>query len=315
MSQAGQNYDWRAEFMRLEGAYAPATMRSYYTDVEIFVIWCQQRGEAPFPAAVLTVCAFLEAQAPALAPSTVRRRLYAIRKAHALLDLPDPTQHEEINLTLRRIRRSKFERPKQATGMTREYLERFLAVQPDTPLGLRNKAMLSLGYDLLTRRSELIALQIDDLSWRADGTLRVLIRRSKADPFGQGRIAFTSRRSADLINAWLDWRGLTIRPLFCPIYQGKAINRDLSDTTVKRLIKTAAKRAGLYDVVAEGFSGHSMRVGAAQDLLCAGHDTVSIMRAGGWKSINVLARYLEHAEHNVWEERRAAPPPAGAEAR
>ncbi|MBN4046400.1 hypothetical protein JYU02_00190 [bacterium AH-315-P15] len=43
-----------------------------------------------------------------------------------------------------------------------------------------------------------------------------------------------------------------------------------------------------------------MRVGAAQDLLCAGFDTVSIMRAGGWKSINVLARYLEHAEHNVW---------------
>ena len=62
----------------------------------------------------------------------------------------------------------------------------------------------------------------------------------------------------------------------------------------------AAKRAGLDDWLAEGFSGHSMRVGAAQDLLCAGHDTVSIMRAGGWKSINVLTRYLEHAEHNVW---------------
>ena len=54
-----------------------------------------------------------------------------------------------------------------------------------------------------------------------------------------------------------------------------------------------------------------MRVGAAQDLLCAGYDTVAIMRAGGWKSINVLARYLEYAEHNVWtdpeDERRPHP--------
>lgn len=94
--------------------------------------------------------------------------------------------------------------------------------------------------------------------------------------------------------------GVLIRPLFCPIYQSKAINRDLSDTTVKRLIKVAAERAGLDDSLADGFSGHSMRVGAAQDLLCAGYDTASIMRAGGWKSINVLARYLENAEHNVW---------------
>ena len=87
---------WRSEFKRLEGAYAQSTMRSYYSDVEIFVVWCQRNGEVPFPAEVETVCAFLEAQAPALAPSTVRRRLYAIRKAHRLLDVPDPTHHEDI---------------------------------------------------------------------------------------------------------------------------------------------------------------------------------------------------------------------------
>ncbi len=100
---------------------------------------------------------------------------------------------------------------------------------------------------------------------------------------------------------WLDWRGHDIAPLFCPIYQGKAINRNPSATTVKRLIKTTAERVGLDPSVADEFSGHSLRVGAAQDLLAAGHDTIAIMRAGGWKSVNVLARYLEHAEYNVWE--------------
>jgi integrase len=131
--------------------------------------------------------------------------------------------------------------------------------------------------------------------------LRALIRRSKSDPFGNGRIAFTSRRTADLVEKWLEWRGPEIDWLFCPIYQGVAVNRDLSTTTVKRLVKTAAKQAGLEPEEVDAFSGHSMRVGGAQDVLQAGHDTAAIMRAGGWKSINVLARYLEQAEHNVWE--------------
>jgi site-specific recombinase XerD len=293
--------DWRSEFQRLEGAYAPSTMRGYYADVEAFEKWCHAHGLAePFPACIETVCRFLEDQGEKRAPSTVRRRLYAIRKAHRLLRLPDPTFDEEINLAFRRIRRRKAVRPKQAKGLTRDYLDRFLETEPDTPWGLRNRAMLSLGYELLTRRSELVALRTDDLEMRRDGTLRVLIRRSKSDPFGQGRIAFTSERTAQLVRQWLDWRGPEIDWLFCPIYQNKAINRDLGTTTVKRLVKNAARRLGLDPSDVDAFSGHSMRVGAAQDLLTRGFDTAAIMRAGGWKSVNVLARYLEKAEHNVW---------------
>src|SRR6056297_4157471 len=185
--------DWHTAFQRLEGACSPATMRSYFTDVEAFEAWCVATGHAVFPASTKTVCAFLEDQGRDKAPSTVRRRLYAIRKAHRLLGLPDPTQDEDINLALRRVRRAKRMRPRQARGMTRAFLDRFVGCQPDTPWGLRNKAMLMLGYELLARRSELVALRNEDLSWRSDGTLRVLIRRSKSDPYGEGRIAFTSR--------------------------------------------------------------------------------------------------------------------------
>ncbi len=292
--------DWRREFKRLEGAYAPSTMRSYYSDVEIFLNWCDDQDLVPFPASVETVCRFLEEQAPERAPSTVRRRLYAIRKVHRLLRLDDPTYDEDINLTFRRIRRAKRTRPKQAKGMTRPYLNKFLAVQPDNPWGLRNRAMLLLGYELLTRRSELVALTTEDLEILADGTMRVIIRRSKADPFGQGRVAFTSKSTADAVNEWLAWRGPEVNFLFCPIYRGRAINRDLSTTTVKRLVKSAAKAAGLDPEEIDAFSGHSLRVGAAQDLLCAGYDAAAIMRAGGWKSVNILGRYLEMADHNVW---------------
>src|SRR6056297_187149 len=294
--------DWRAAFHRLAGAYSPATMRSYFSDVEAFEAWCIDAGHDAFPASTETVCAFLEDQGRDKAASTVRRRLYAIRKVHRLLRLPDPTQDEDINLALRRVKRAKRIRPKQAKGMTRAFLNRFVDCQPDTPWGLRNRAMLTLGYELLARRSELVALRNEDVTWRDDGTLRVLIRRSKSDPYGEGRIAFTSRVTADLVEAWRAWRGPAIPWLFCPIYHGKAINRDLSTTTVKRLIKSAAMSAGLEPEDINDFSGHSMRVGAAQDLLTMGHDMAAIMRAGGWKSVNVLGRYLEHAEHNVWAQ-------------
>ncbi|MCB1381327.1 MAG: tyrosine-type recombinase/integrase, partial [Alphaproteobacteria bacterium] len=243
---------------------------------------------------------FIEDQGRCKAPSTMQRRLYAVRKVHRLLGYEDPTYAEKINLSLRRVRRSKPIRPKQAKGLTRPYLDRFLASEPDTPWGLRNRAMMSLGYELLTRRSELVALKTEDLGARDDGTLRVLIRRSKTDPDGAGRIAFTSKRTADIVREWITWRGPEIDWLFCPIYHGQPIDRSLETATVKRLVKNAARRSGLDPSEIDAFSGHSMRVGAAQDLLTRGFETAAIMRAGGWKSINILARYLEQAEHNIW---------------
>lgn len=297
---SNKRHDWRAELNRLEGAYAPSTMRSYYSDVQAFVDWCNWTQRTPFPASAETVCEFIEEQGKEKAASTVRRRLYAIRKIHRLLRLPDPTYDEEINLSLRRVRPAKLVRPKQAKGLTQNYLERFIAGEPNSPWELRNKAMLSLGYELLSRRSELVALRTKDTEFRPDGTLRVLIRRSKSDPFGEGRLAFTSERTADLVKDWLEWRGAHVEFLFCPIYHQKAINRDLSTISVKCMIKSAAKRDGLNPSIVDEFSGHSLRVGAAQDLLRKGFDTAAIMRAGGWKSVNTLSRYLEKAEHNVW---------------
>jgi len=78
---------------------------------------------------------------------------------------------------------------------------------------LRNKDILSLGCELLTRRSELLELTHDTLKERDDRTPKVIIRQSKTDPFGEGRIACTSRKTASHVRDWLDWRG----PHFSPV--------------------------------------------------------------------------------------------------
>jgi integrase/recombinase XerD len=292
-------HDWRAEFNRLEGAYAPKTIKSYHTDLRAYEAWCAEQGCEMFPAPVAQLCEFLQDQCAGVTAATVCRRLYAIRKAHQLLRLPDPTQDEDINLALRRVRRTKGTRRVQATGMTETFLIKFIASEPDTPTGWRNRAMMSLGYDLLTRRSELVSLRDSDMEPQANGTYRFLIRRSKSDPFGAGRLAFCSKRTSELLEDWLAWRGEVTDWLFCPIYQDLPLDRSLSATTVKRVVHAAAQRCCDPDIAA-GFSGHSMRVGAAQDLLKRGVDTAGIMRAGGWKSVNILARYLEYADHNPW---------------
>jgi len=135
---------------------------------------------------------------------------------------------------------------------------------------------------------------------REHGRLRAVIRRSNTNPFGRGRVVISSRPTADLVGAWLAWRGPGIEPLFCPINHERPLPRALHDVAVQRLIRRAAKEAGLPPEVLRAFSGHSMRVGAAQDLVSRGRDAVAIMRAGGWTSISVLGRYIAEAEHDVW---------------
>ena len=293
---------WTAQIERLNGAYAPATIKSYYTDMRALVDWCVRRGLNWYALSPEDVCNFLEHEARrGLCHGTLLRRVYSARRVFTLAGILDPTDDPEVSLCLRRIARASPTRPKQARGLSLATLNKFLDVQPDTPWGLRNRALLSLGYDLLARRSEITALRGEDVSWRRDRTLEVILRRSKADQFGRGRIAFTSSRSAALLSDWLEWRGGDIAPVFCAIYRGVAINRPLSGSTVKNIIKSSARAAGYDQWVVNDFSAHSLRVGAAQELLRRGHDSAAIMRAGGWRTTTVLARYLERAEHNVWQ--------------
>jgi len=297
-----QSDNWQDFISRLNGAYAPATIKSYYTDMRTLVDWCVRHDLNWNALSPQDICDFLEHEAKrGMCHGTTLRRVYSARRVFTLAGMSDPTDDPDVELCLRRIARARPTRPKQARGLSLAALRKLLDVQPGTPWGLRNRALLSLGYDLLARRSEITALRSEDVSWRRDGTLEVILRRSKADQFGRGRIAFTSSRSAELLSDWLEWRGGDIDPVFCAIYRGVAINRPLSGSTVKSIIKSSARAAGYDQWVVDAFSTHSLRVGAAQELLRRGHDSVAIMRAGGWRTPTILARYLEKAEHNVWE--------------
>jgi integrase len=291
--------DWRQEFKRLEGAYAPNTLRSYFACFQSFEDWACERGFTPIPARPSLVAAYVQSMSPELSPATLRNRICAIRKVHALLRYDDPTGDELVNLAIRRARRSMTARPRQARGITPETLRKMISVQPDNITGIRNAALLQVGYEILARRSELTALKLGDLSFLGEGAAKVIIRRGKADPYGSGRSGQLSRKTVYQLQRWLQCRNPNSDWLFQPVYKNVSIPRSISYTTLKRVILKSLEESGVDDFGA--YSGHSLRVGAAQELLRRGHSTSTIMRAGGWKSVNVLARYLEEAEINLWE--------------
>ena len=293
--------NWRAALDHLEGAYAHNTLRSYRSDFTIFEAWCIAKGREALPATPETLVAFIAHDALDHASATLTRRLCGIRKVHRLLRLPCPVEDEEVTIALRRALRSKRRRPQQALGLTSPIRDALIAVCGGNLIGLRDRAMFALGYDTLCRRSELVNLLAEDVVALADGTARVLVRRSKNDPFGDGRWAQMSVAGFRHVRTWVEAARIVEGPLLRSVHGGVVQPGFLQATTVNRRLKLAARRAGRSETERRDLSGHSMRVGAAQDLMAAGRSLIQIMTAGGWTSVDVVGRYVREAEQNVWE--------------
>jgi integrase len=280
----------------MEGAYAANTIRSYHADFAIFEEWCRKERLSPLPAKPETVAEFVLAQSESAAPATVSRRRAAIAKIHRLLKLDSPARSEEVNLATRTVFRKKGRRQVQALGLTSVLKSKLTkACAPDLQ-GLRDRAIISVGYDTLCRRAELVQLRIDDLTIKPDGSGTILIRRSKADPFGDGRFAYLSIDTSIHLRRWLEAADFKNGAIFRGIRAGRLMPDALHPYSVARIIKDRARDAGLDPSQIAKLSAHSMRVGAAQDMSAAGIDLGAIMHAGGWKSPEMVMRYIEYMD-------------------
>ena len=288
---------------RLQGAYAPNTLKSYYADARAFVDWCAERNIEPFPIASETLCAYIECLQQYAAYSSIRRRVSSLRRLNRMLGFEDQTRTEDVYLAIRRLKRSKCLEQRQAVGINHDILVKMIAAQPDTLAGTRNRALLSLGYDFLARRSELVAIRSDNLKFTPDGALKGMIRKSKTDQYGRGRLVFGSERSAKLVRNWLRLKPAEIQPVFCAINHGRCENRAICDRNVNDIIKRSVIKVKRCERPSDlEVSGHSLRVGAAQDLLIKGYDLAAIMRAGGWSDPSTVSRYLRFSQHNIWQD-------------
>ena len=246
-----------------EGAYSVRTLRGYRNDLMLFASWSNKAGVDWMPAEPQSIAQFVDEQANTCAISTIKRRVEAIKFVHRMNDLPSPIANSSVALALRRAARSNPARPKQSAGLTHTRLEKMLAACPTNLAGRRDAALLSVGYDALARSSELVLLTVNDVS---NDRASILIPRAKNDATGQGRQIHLSPRSKELPSKWLRQSKIRRGPLFQGLHTGKPSGQEMDTSSIRRLVKRAAKRAKLKEEVISGLSGHSMRVGAAQDM-------------------------------------------------
>ena len=191
------------------------------------------------------------------------------------------------------MHRARGRRQEQATGLTWPLRRRLLEAAGERLIDDRNRALLAVAYDTMLRRGELAALQVSDLFEEVGGDATLLVRRSKADPEGEGETVWVAPDSLRLVRAWLARGAVADGPLFRSVGKGGQVGGALPPGQVPRILKGMARAAGLPRTVVAGLSGHSTRVGAAQDMIAADLELPKIQQAGRWKSPAMVSRYGE----------------------
>lgn len=257
--------------------------------------FCKPRNAVPLPASPETVASFVDGcRLAAKKPATIRRYLSTIALAHRVANLANPCADEFVQLEIKGLYNVMSARQRQAKALGWEYIKKFIETAGEGIRADRERALLSVAYDTMARRAELVALDVDDFTFLPDGTGRVLIRRSKTDQAGEGNTAYLARETVRLLQVWLDLAHITKEAVFRRLVGRGRIGERLEVNSVAEIFKRVAAFVGMDPKDVAQVSGHSVRVGATQDLLALNIDLASVMQAGRWKSNRMPMRYGEH---------------------
>ena len=289
----------------IDGAYAPNTLRAYKADMLEFIAYCEKTGECALPASPKTVAEFLtQTVSQGIKSSTIRRKVSSISAIHRLSSLDDPTKHSEVKITQRKIYRRLGTRFDQAYPITKTLLTRLLATCGNDIRGLRDRALLLVAYDSMRRRSELTSLRVDDIEWLADDGASILLRKSKTDQHGSGKWIHLTNEASHALYQWLLAAQINEGLIFRGVRSSGEITDGLCESRISRIYKTLARKVGLSEKLVQSISGHSMRVGGAQDLLNLGASLPQIMVKGGWAKTDTVMRYVDRVLPKTYLHKR-----------
>jgi site-specific recombinase XerD len=282
-----------------DSALAPATPKAYERDWRVFASWCAEHGQRPLPAAPATVAAFLAAEADReFRPVTITRRAAAIAAAHRAQDLPSPCDSAAVAKVLTGIRNTLGVDARQVDPLALGPLAQLLEpIGTDTLQERRDRALLLLGFAAALRRSELVALDVENLRFDIERGLTIRIRKSKTDqqqagalvavPYARARDSLCAVRE---LRAWLEAAGIHRGPVFRRMRRGDTLTGErLSDQSVALIIKRRARAAGLPP---EELSGHSLRAGYATAAAATGIQERKIANVTRHENLSVLRRYI-----------------------
>ncbi len=287
-------------------ALSASTRRAYESQWRRFVAWCEARGAVALPASGDVVMLYLADRAAGASVSTLTQIQAAIRAVHLHHDLPPPSSGR-LDRAAAGMRRDRARAPRQVRPLTLRDLKRVVSRLPTDLTGVRDRALLLVGFAGALRRSELVALDLAG-SARSDsictlafvaGGLRIWLGRSKTDQDGDGQliaIPFGRTRLCPVaaLRAWLDLAAISSGPIFRPISRhGRLEARRLRPEAVAEIVKRAAERADLDPAL---FSGHSLRAGFVTTAAEADVATELIMKQTRHRKAETVAIYVREAD-------------------
>ncbi|MBL0403831.1 tyrosine-type recombinase/integrase [Microvirga aerilata] len=268
------------------------TVRAYQNDWSHFSCWCSDKGLQALPALPRTITIYMTAHKDRYSMATLNRRLSSIAAAHRMADHPFDTRCREIALVMDGLRRTKTVRQRQVTALTTPLLKRALDGISGTLADRRNRSLTLLGMAGALRRSEIVALNVSDLTFSPEG-VRLLIRHSKGDQFGEGQVIAIARTNSDLcpvsnLEAYLRQATITEGRVFRAIDRHGNLKTSMTDQSVALIVKKLCGEARL-----EGdYSGHSLRAGFATQAAKSGVEERKIASTTRHKNMEVLRRYI-----------------------
>lgn len=291
----------------VEKSMAGNTRRAYRADWEDFVRWCEKYRRLAMPASPDTVAYYLADRSQRLKTSTLSRRLATIAEAHRAAGLESPNKHARVKLVWAGIRREKGSAQAHMKPTLTRHIRLMVKHLPDTLLGIRDRALILLGYAGAMRRSDLVGLDITDLAL-ADEGLVIVIKRGKTDQEGEGRKVGIPRGEhpetcpVRAVQAWIEEAGIDEGPLFRSVNKhGHVMATRLSDRAVADVVKRTLAAAGKST---RRYAGHSLRAGLITQAAMAGVSERAIMDQSGHKSLVVMRRYIR--DGSLFRENAAA---------
>jgi len=285
-------------FKSLEGAYAPNTIKAYKADFTHYQRWCQRNHHEPENICATVFVQYLDEMSQKLTCATIQRRVASLSQIFKLRSIPNITKEPEVLLALKKINRRLGIAQKQATPLTLEVMRKLQAVCDSGIVGLRNLLLLQLGYESMRRRSEICAFKFDDLKRVPNGKHALLLRKSKTDQFGEGKLIPISDELIEMTSHWQDSIKQTDGYILRSFKRDLSVRASLVPAALNKILKVLQRKAKLHNI--GELSGHSFRVGAAVDLLDRGVPFERIMLRGGWKSEKTALRYLRNWDDSDW---------------
>lgn len=273
---------------------AESTQRAYRSHLREFAAWCADRGYSPLPATEATVIAYLTAAVHAgkLRPSSARAVKSAISVMHDAAGHPNPTRGPGLKNALGRLDRE-FQggRRKQARAALADDIRAMVAAMGTdlTLVDLRDRALLWTGFGGAMRREEAVGLDVEDLERMPGSRTRAHIRRSKTDQTAIGATVTLPRDAVEAVDAWLDAARIERGAIFRRMIHRTVSPRRLSDQSVRVIVQARAEAAGL----GPGWSGHSLRRGAATEAVANGASVPQLKRLGRWKTTGAAELYVD----------------------